>query len=263
MLEDIYCVLVVDDEECNRDMLSRRLQRLGYLVSTAASGEEAIRMLENESYDIVLLDLMMPGMDGYAVLEWLRCRPKLSKIPVIMLTAAGEREAITTCLSLGARDFILKPFNMADLRARIRRFLPERRMRMGKGVDSWEGARVLVVEDDADSRTLLRLRLEQAGFEVLDAGNANEGLDALRNSDVDVVLLDMRLPDRPGMELLEELRNDPELSGKPVIVVSGVDDPEQVRRCQELGVRAYLHKPFNVAELRLQVRDCLQSRAAS
>lgn len=116
-----FNLLVVDDEELNRDMLSRRLQREGYNVDTAHDGEHALVQMSQAQYDLVLLDIMMPKMDGFAVLE--RLRADRYEAPIIMLTAVNERTDVLRCLGLGANDYVVKPFDMKALGGRIRRCL--------------------------------------------------------------------------------------------------------------------------------------------
>jgi serine phosphatase RsbU (regulator of sigma subunit) len=112
-------LLIVDDNEMNRDMLSRRLQRQGHQVSIATNGREALAMMKAQKFDLVLLDIMMPEMNGYEVLETLKADSKLRHIPVIMITAVDEVESVARCIELGAEDYLPKPFNPILLKARI------------------------------------------------------------------------------------------------------------------------------------------------
>ena len=116
-------VLVVDDNDMNRDVLSRRLQREGYEVSTVENGKKALEILGMEKYDIVLLDIMMPDMDGFETLKRIRGNDKLKTLPVIMLTSLNEMEDVKKCIGLGANDYVLKPYNIEDLKNRIEKHL--------------------------------------------------------------------------------------------------------------------------------------------
>jgi len=111
-------LLVVDDNSMNRLMLSRYISRLGYRASLAENGRQALEKLQAEPYDLVLLDVQMPEMDGYAVLEHLQADPRLRDIPVIMISAVDELERVVKCIELGAQDYLPKPFNPVLLRAR-------------------------------------------------------------------------------------------------------------------------------------------------
>jgi adenylate cyclase len=116
-------VLLVDDEEPNRVLISHRLTREGYKVTAVNGGRVALETLRAQHFDLVLLDIMMPEMDGLATLDAIKSDPELAKIPVLMLTASNARESVVHCISLGAADYLIKPVNAADLRMRLHRQL--------------------------------------------------------------------------------------------------------------------------------------------
>jgi adenylate cyclase len=122
-------LLIVDDNELNRDMLTRRLQRLGYKVSCAENGKEALAKIKDERFDLLLLDILMPVMDGVAVLEYLKADPLLREIPVIVLSASDEINHVVKCIQSGAKDYLTKPFNPVLLQARIGSCLEGKRLR--------------------------------------------------------------------------------------------------------------------------------------
>ncbi len=121
-------ILVVDDLEANRDMLSRRLRQQGHFVVTAASGHEALGWLRKNACDMVLLDLMMPEMDGYQVLQAIKAEQALLHLPVIMVSANDEMENVIKCIERGAEDYLPKPFNPVLLRARVEASLQKKRI---------------------------------------------------------------------------------------------------------------------------------------
>jgi class 3 adenylate cyclase len=122
-------LLVVDDNEDNREMLARRLSRQGYATRVAASGRDALEALATEPVDLVLLDVMMPEMDGYEVLGRLKADPAWRDIPVLMISALDEIDSVVRCIELGAEDYLSKPFNPVLLRARIGACLEKKRLR--------------------------------------------------------------------------------------------------------------------------------------
>jgi serine phosphatase RsbU (regulator of sigma subunit) len=122
-------LLVVDDNEMNRDMLSRRLERQGFHVALAENGQQALDSISAQPFDLILLDIMMPVMNGYDVLERLKGDPALCHIPVIMITAVDDVESIARCIEMGAEDHLPKPFNPAILRARVDSALAKKRLR--------------------------------------------------------------------------------------------------------------------------------------
>jgi adenylate cyclase len=112
-------VLVVDDNEMNRDMLSRRLLRLNYKVLMAEDGEQALAMVRQHAFDLVLLDIMMPTISGYEVLERMKADDATKHIPVIMISAVDDLDSVVRCIELGAEDYLFKPFNPVLLKARV------------------------------------------------------------------------------------------------------------------------------------------------
>ena len=122
-------ILVVDDNETNRDMLSRRLARQGYQVHLVAGGRQAFELLETQAVDLILLDVMMPEMNGYDALQRLKANPAQRDIPVLMISALDEMDSVVRCIELGAEDYLFKPFDPVLLRARIGACLEKKRLR--------------------------------------------------------------------------------------------------------------------------------------
>ena len=122
-------VLVADDNENNRDMLTRRLQRQGMKVEIATDGQQALDFVRNRSFDVVLLDIIMPGLDGFSVLQQLKADPQTRHVPVIMISALDELESVIRCIEAGAEDYLPKPFNPTLLRARISACLEKKVLR--------------------------------------------------------------------------------------------------------------------------------------
>ncbi len=122
-------LLVVEDNDLNREMLCRRLQKLGYEVSEATNGREALQKLKESKCDLVLLDIVMPEMDGFQTLEFIKADPRLRHLPIVMITALDDVESTVRCIEAGAEDFVPKPFNPVILRARIVASLEKKRLR--------------------------------------------------------------------------------------------------------------------------------------
>jgi class 3 adenylate cyclase len=122
-------LLVVDDKLSNRELLSRQLHRYGFDVDIAESGEQALEMIYSHSYDLILLDIIMPGLNGYEVLAKIQKDDKLKHIPVIMISALDEIDTVIYCIEMGARDYLQKPFNPVLLKAKINGNLERKRLR--------------------------------------------------------------------------------------------------------------------------------------
>ena len=119
MSETTSLVLVVDDNEMNRDMLSRRLQRQNCEVMVAEDGVNALAIVKQHPFDLVLLDIMMPNLSGYEVLERLKADPETQELPVIMISAVDDLDSVVRCIEMGAEDYLFKPFNPVLLKARV------------------------------------------------------------------------------------------------------------------------------------------------
>jgi len=200
-------ILIVDDLFPNVKLLETKLSLEYFDVLAAMNGPDALAICEKGLCDLVLLDVMMPGMDGWTVLSRLKADPELCDIPVIMVTFVSEQALAS---SLGAADYVAKPVKWDRFRQVMDRFREE----VGD---------VLVVDDDPDARERVRHVLERDGWTVAEAGNGREALDSIGQSLPRVILLDLTMPVMDGFSFLHELRARPEWRDIPVIVLSARD----------------------------------------
>ena len=192
-------ILVVDDNEGNREMLARRLARQGYDVRTAPGGREALEMVQQDRADLVLLDVLMPGLDGYETLRHLKGDETLRDIPVLMISALDEMQSVVRCIELGAEDYLPKPFDPVLLQARIgacleKKRLREQEVRHVRELAEWN--RTLerrVQEQVAQVEQLGRLKrfFSPQLAELIVAGGADDPLETHRR-EITVVFLDLR-----------------------------------------------------------------------
>jgi class 3 adenylate cyclase len=196
---DAGVILVVDDNVANREMLGRRLERQGYRVALAESGKAALELLRTARVDLVLLDVMMPEVDGYEVLRQLKANEALRDIPVLMISAVDEVESVVRCIELGAEDYLPKPFDPVLLRARIGACLEKKRLRDREAQHLRELAQWnqtlerRVAEQVALVDRLGRLKrfFSPQLAELIVAGGADDPL-AIHRRDVTVCFLDLR-----------------------------------------------------------------------
>ncbi|HYB57795.1 MAG TPA: response regulator [Alphaproteobacteria bacterium] len=193
-------LLVVDDNEDNRYTLTRRLSREGYTnLTTAANGREALGLLQGKPFDLVLLDIMMPDMNGYEVLEHLKADQQLRHIPVIMISAVDEVESVIRCIELGAEDYLSKPFNPTLLRARVgasleRKHLLDQVRAQAADLATWNHTlEQRVAEQLAEIERVGRLKrfLSPQIVEIVMA-KGNERLLESHRRDITVVFCDLR-----------------------------------------------------------------------
>ncbi len=221
-------VLVIDDESSVRTIMRRFLQRENLSVDEASSGEVGLKMARENKPDAITLDVMMPGMDGWAVLAALKADPDLRDIPVIMLTIVDDKRM---GFSLGAAEYLTKPID----REQLRRVLAKYRHSEPTGS-------VLVVEDDPAASELLRRTLEGEGWTVSTARNGREALGQMDQAEPAIILLDLMMPEMDGFEFLSEIRSLPRASTVPVIVVTAKELTSDERKRLNGHVTAVLQK---------------------
>ncbi len=248
-------VLVIDDDPTTLDLTRRFLTREGFQVVTAERGEKGIELAKTLRPKAITLDVMMPGMDGWAVLAELKRDPETADIPVIMLTMLDEKEM---GFALGASEYLSKPIDRRRLSAILERH----------GVESRIGGRVLVVEDDDETRELLRRGLVKDGWTIDEAANGRLGLERVAAAAPDLVLLDLMMPEMDGFEFLDKLRAGEDGQHIPVVVVTAKELSSEELTRLDGAVEAVLKKGAQnrdslLGELRDLVRGCVERGAAS
>jgi signal transduction histidine kinase/DNA-binding response OmpR family regulator len=238
-------VLVIDDDAAVRDLMSRFLGKEGFHVVTAAGGEEGLRRARELSPDVITLDVLMPGMDGWSVLAALKADAALAEVPVVMLTMLDDRNL---GYALGAADYLTKPIDrdrLATVLARYRRDLP-----------------VLVVDDDADFRELARRILEREGYTVIEAENGRAALDRLRDTTPGAILLDLMMPEMDGFDFVEAVRTNSAWRSLPVVVITAKDlSSEDHERLNGYVARVLQKGALSRETLLGEVRDLVTASA--
>jgi CheY-like chemotaxis protein len=262
MTDESFSLLIVDDNAMNRDMLARRLEREGYNITTASGGKEALDLVARKKFDLVLLDILMPDIDGYKVLERLKADESTREIPVVMLTAVHEMDSVVRCFEMGVEDYLTKPFNIPFVKSRIASCLRSSKIkedgdRPGPEV---EQQRLLIVDDNAMNRDMLARRLEREGYHITTAAGGLQALKLLERETFDLVLLDILMPDMDGYEVLEKLKSNDITRDLPVIMLTAVNEVESVKHCIDLGAEDYLIKPFNAVLLKSRIAATLLAK---
>ncbi len=292
-------ILSVDDSKAVRMRLARLFRPFACEVFGAANGEEGLAVAAREMPDLILLDYNMPVMDGVSMLRRLREHADLRRTPVIMLTSESRAENIATVARLGVRDYITKPFDERLLLAKAARAISlvarpshdrcerernpqSKRSGDAQGPVSAESpepaaqlveapsplsaaplhrASVLVVDDSRTMRLSLVQALNELGFDnIKEAKNGRQALELVLKEPFDLMLLDMEMPEMNGMEVLLAMKNNPQLSVLPVIVISGADQIENAVSCIEAGAEDYLPKPFNPTLLRARATSSIEKK---
>lgn len=255
-------ILIIEDEEALLLMLAERLEREGHESVTAKDGEEGLLKMKEERPDLVLLDIVMPKVGGFEVLEAMQRDRELRKIPVIIISNSGQPVEIGKAKSLGARDYLVKAeFDPEEVVEKVRQVIgtgeshgassreegdssvPRSTLPAGGGRSgTLGGKKVLIVEDDQFLRDLIVRKLEDEGFSTLQAIDGEEGLRLFREKKPDIVLLDLILPGMDGFEVLKQAKEDKSISHIPVLILSNLGQRDDIERGLKLGAKDYLIK---------------------
>jgi PAS domain S-box-containing protein len=239
-------VLIVDDDDDFRAVLKKQLSNAGYRVLDARDGASALHVARTARPDVITVDLLMPGLDGWSFIEHLRKEPDLATIPVVVFSGApdatggGRLPAGITVVSKGAGQ---------------EQLLQE----VGQALGGRGGATVLVAEDDDDLRGVMATSLARRGHKVLQARDGGEALAAIDRDAVDLIVLDLWMPNVDGFAVLERLRTRDITAVIPVIVVSGGDRAASEGQALSLGANVYLTKPIEAAALTEEVTKLLKA----
>jgi two-component system cell cycle response regulator len=269
-------ILVVDDNPANRRLLEARLVAEYFEVVLASSGTEALEICEDGRCDIVLLDVMMPGMDGFEVCRRLKAGPRTTHLPVVLVTALDQPADRVKGLSAGADDFVTKPIDEVHLLARVRSLarlklvIDELRYRaaatvalgMPQSFDSekMQGearGKLLLVEDRASSADRMTQALAPQ-FDVVLEGNAHEAMFKAAEDDFDVVIVSLGLKDFDALRLASQIRALERTRHLPILMIADLEDRARVLRGLELGVNDWLSRPVDRNELLARVRTQLR-----
>ncbi|MBM3525589.1 MAG: PleD family two-component system response regulator [Alphaproteobacteria bacterium] len=272
-------VLVVDDLAPNVKLLEARLTAEYFTVFTASSGPEALRIAAESPPDIILLDVMMPGMDGFECCRRLKADARTRHIPVVMVTALSEVEDRVRGLEVGADDFLTKPVNDVALYARIRSLVrlkmlaDEWRLRQatnqqlygadgeaGDHSESVEGARALLIDENATHIDRIRRALATDRDSVEVATDPEVGLALLAEQDFDLAIVSLLLRDTDGLRLCARIRGQARTRGLPILVLIEQGDHERLARALDIGINDYLVHPIDRNELLARVRTQVSRR---
>src|SRR6201999_2494170 len=270
-------VLVVDDILSNVKLLEAKLTAEYFDVVTAFNGLECLAKIAEATPDIVLLDVMMPGMDGFEVCRRIKSDPKTAHVPVVMVTALDQPSDRVAGLEAGADDFLTKPVDDAALFARVRSLVrlkmmtDELRMRENTGqgmglidpaeamTDTTQTGRILVIEDRAESAAWFASALQPL-YEVASVDTFEEAMVRVKGGDPDLVVVSLGMRSFDGLRLCSQLRPLPEGRNVPILVVVSEGDRRKLTQALEMGVNDYLTRPVDKNELMARVRTQLRKK---
>ncbi len=238
-------VLVIEDEVAIARLIAKYIEKMGYRAVTAYSAREGFDQAVRLKPDLITLDVLMPDLDGFALIQQLKAHPETAHIPVIFLSIVQDRQQ---GLSLGASAFLTKPIDERKFYETVRSLLEP------------HGQPVLVVDDDRDYAQLLKKLLERQGFTVELAHDGDDALRKIGSKRYQLVILDKNLPKRSGLDVLQEMRSNRSLHRVPVIVLSGSAHAEETAHtAQILGAKKFLSKKLAPQSIVEEIVQFLES----
>lgn len=272
-------ILVVDDNPLNVKLLAAKLALDYYIVSTADSGVAALKQLEAEQPDIVLLDVMMPEMDGFETCVKIKSNPATAHIPVIMVTALSDVEDRVRGLKAGADDFLTKPINDLALMARVRSLLrlkmlmDEWRLREATSqefmtpapdeetsLSQYVGSHVLVLEDEEADRDFIVRTLESLSIQVTATSTIAETVATAQNRNYDLVFASISLKNEDGLRICPQLRTQESTRQLPILLIANETEINHLAKGLDLGANDYLMRPLDTNELLARTRTQLRHK---
>ncbi|MDY6792742.1 MAG: response regulator [Thermodesulfobacteriota bacterium] len=273
-------ILIVDDEPLNVKLIKAKLLSEQYQTISAFSGEEALEKVESDSPDLILLDIMMPGMNGYEVTEQIKNDPATRNIPIILITALDGSNNKIKGLESGADEFLNKPVNTAELLARVQSLLRlkqyQDQLKMHQGSQElltrpFEGdtspdnridlPSLLLVEDDEKDAQLIQMQLYGQPYRMKVVQTGEEALSCAQQEKIDLIILDILLPGVDGFDVSRELKGNESTSNIQIVAVTNLKDMESKVKGLKLGVDDYLVKPINMHEFRARINALIKKKA--
>lgn len=272
-------ILVVDDILPNVKLLEAKLSNEYYEVLTATNGPDALKSIEQDRPDLVLLDVMMPGMDGFEVCTKIKQDPASAHIPVVMVTALTDSEDKVRGLQSGADDFLSKPVNDIALMARVRSLV-----RLKMTVDEWRArettasqlgvvderasvmdqpvneARILIIEDQDFEAEKIENTLSADDAEITKVTGGMDALSKTADQDFELIIVSLNLGNEDGLRLCSHMRSNEKTRNVPIIMLATSEDMPRIAQGLEIGVHDYILRPLDKNELLARVRTQIRRR---
>jgi two-component system, sensor histidine kinase and response regulator len=260
-------ILIIEDEANNLDVAQRIVRGAGHEALTATDGASGLELARREHPDAVLVDLLLPKLDGWAVTRAIRAEAWAKEIPIVAVSALAMDADRERAREAGCDDFVTKPYAPAELRAVLSRYFagggaPKVATRPAElpasGIEPSERlGRVLIVDDEPANVELIVRRLTGNGYETLTASNGHDAIAAAIKEQPDLILMDVMMPGLDGWQATKLLKADPKTANIPVVFVTARDRPEDVAAGFEAGGIMYVNKPVEPIELFARVRQAI------
>lgn len=279
-----YTILIVDDELRNIKLITAILSVEPYEILQALNGEQALAMIDKNKVDLMLLDVMMPGINGFEVTQLVKTNPATKHIPIILVTALDGRENKQKAMEVGADEFLTKPINKIEVITRIKSILQLKqcqeqlnaRINIGekliipKQIISLETQEenkreishqtVLLIEDDNQQAKLLKSLVATEPYNFMVASSGEEAIRIGQQAKIDLILLDLMLPGMSGYDVCDYYKNKEATRNIQIVAITSLSDLESRIKCIDKGVDDYLVKPVNSKEVKSRINVLLKKK---
>jgi adenylate cyclase len=273
-------ILIIEDNPLNLELATDLLEDNGFVVHSARTAEEGLRMAREILPDLVLMDFGLPGMDGLSATKVLKANPATRHLTVVGLTAHAMKDDEEIALNAGCDGYLTKPIQTRSFTDTIKRFIASASERqaansplekkpmpgetatikpLSTGVTPFRGF-VLVVDDEEHNRMLLRDPLEARGYEIAEAENGAQALQKIAERPPDVILLDLMMPKLDGFEVCRRLRKDTETAHIPILMITALSDRQERLMGIEAGANDFLNKPIDIQDVILRVGNAVYAK---
>ena len=271
-------ILIVEDNKMNRDMLATRLRRSGYEVLMADDGEQGVAAAKRERPALILMDMSLPGLNGWEATRLLKSSPETSAIPVIALTAHAIASDRDQAIAAGCDDYDTKPVDLARLIGKMSQWVKpgiaaapgEEAAPAGPAASALDiinsspttAVKILLVEDNEMNRDMLSRRLLKRGYGVIIAIDGEQGVALAKTERPDLILMDLSLPGLDGMEATLLLKAMPDLASVPIIALTAHAMAGDREKAIAAGCDDYDTKPVEIDRLVGKIEQCLERARA-
>ena len=240
-------ILLIEDDEMLANLISYKLEKSGYEVLRAETGQEGLDLIFKEKPDVVLLDLVLPVLNGFKVLEELEAKKLIPRLPVIVLSNSGQPVELKRMFEYKVRDYLIKvDLDPDEVVAKVDRvFHPDTEVHLSKkkGKDlSQVEASILIIEDEVVLGDMLEREFHAHNLHVFRAANAAEAKRVLKDTEIDLILLDIVLPDVDGFTFLKDLKETKKTRNIPVFIISNLGQKEEKEKGMQAGAADYIVK---------------------
>lgn len=257
-------ILIIEDEQILGEIINKKLSSEGYSVTLAVDGQQGVDMAMKIVPDLILLDLMMPKMNGFEVIETLKNYDVTKSIPIIVISNSGQQTEIERVVDIGVKDYIIKAqFSPDDVIEKVKKYLNEEYSE-GKGdkkINDNKNIKILLAEDDQFLSSLVAQRLSKEGYKVISATDGGGVLKIFEENTPDLVLMDIIMPEMNGMEILKNIKSQDKYKNTIVIIFSNLGQDHEIEEAMKAGADDFLVKVnFTLKEVVEKIQSHLKKK---